>query len=294
MRAALLTTAVLLTGLTACSDRAVEVDDEAGSTSESEAETSESETGTSESTGGSSSDTDSESELGTVDGPGFLDDGFDTGFSPTCDAFLQDCPEGEKCVASSASNTTWDSNSCVPITGEGQPGDPCSSNGRAFPSDDCGEDSMCVFADDPDQGVCRSFCEGSFDNPLCPEGLACVIGNDGAINWCLELCDPLLQDCPGDDICSFDSNYAFVCLPSTSTAGPGAECSGSLPRDCQAGSLCVSADAVPGCMGPSCCAPICDLGAPNPNLDCPAETGCALLWQENPPGFEDVGVCVAG
>ena len=68
--------------------------------------------------------------------------------SPACDPYMQDCPEGEKCVPmASPGSDAFDENKCVPVTGEGEPGDACAYGGVNEATDDCGPDSYCYFVD---------------------------------------------------------------------------------------------------------------------------------------------------
>jgi hypothetical protein len=53
----------------------------------------------------------------------------DFGWPSECDPFLQDCPEGEKCVSYASSGGSWDANKCVPVLGDGAAGEPCSYGG---------------------------------------------------------------------------------------------------------------------------------------------------------------------
>lgn len=55
-----------------------------------------------------------------------------TGVTP-CDVFKQDCPEGEKCSAyADDGGTSWNASKCVPVNGDGQPGEPCTVEGSAL------------------------------------------------------------------------------------------------------------------------------------------------------------------
>lgn len=60
-------------------------------------------------------------------GTGDTDCGFvcDTEGAGPCDLFGQDCPEGAKCTLVSEGGGWWSGTKCVPVTGDGQPGDAC-------------------------------------------------------------------------------------------------------------------------------------------------------------------------
>lgn len=208
-----------------------------------------------------------------------------------CDPWMQDCPNGEKCVPYSNNGGPWNANKCVTITGEGQPGDVCTSDGVSQGTDSCGADSHCWDVMDIDgqlQGVCTTFCQGSPDNPVCGPDTACLNANEGSINLCVATCDPLSQDC-GSGLGCFWANNDFQCI---FTAGDimGGEACGFI-NDCAPGHLCAAADLLPNCNGSACCTPYCDLTTP----ECgdPA-TECSAFFEEGtaPPNYESVGVCI--
>jgi Mg-chelatase subunit ChlD len=135
------------------------------------------------------------------DSEGGADDGADDtggGFGPSyldlsegtqCDPFVQDCPDGEKCVAYSAYGREWDSNKCVPVLGSGMPGEACTYGGIYEATDDCEGTSYCWDVVDvmgAPQGVCTQFCTGTADSPVCPDGFDCLIAYSGSINMCID------------------------------------------------------------------------------------------------------------
>ena len=67
------------------------------------------------------------------------------GAESTCDPWLQDCPEGEKCAAYNAGSDTWNANKCVMLKGSAQTGDPCTYDGADFGTDDCDVGYMCYY-----------------------------------------------------------------------------------------------------------------------------------------------------
>lgn len=213
----------------------------------------------------------------------------DLGSASTCDPWMQDCMDGEKCVAYASSGGTWDANKCVPVMGDGQPGDECTYDGAVESTDTCGEDSWCWDVSEENLGTCTSFCTGSPDNPECDPGTSCSIANTGSINLCLLDCNPLLQDCPADGTSCFWEGTNFVCANATSNIPTGDPC--GFINDCEGGNVCLAPEALPNCMGASCCVAFCDLAEGTCIID---GTECTAFYEENtaPPGLEDVGVCI--
>jgi Mg-chelatase subunit ChlD len=123
------------------------------------------------------------------DGGGGSSQGFvpfsDFGAVAECDPFAQDCPEGEKCVAYASTGGQLDANKCVVVTGSGIAGDPCNYGGVVEASDDCNEVSYCWDVVET-MGSCTQFCDGTADDPQCPEGLECLIAYEGSINLCVD------------------------------------------------------------------------------------------------------------
>ncbi len=209
-----------------------------------------------------------------------------------CDPFMQDCPEGEKCVPyASDGGNVWNANKCVQVTGDGAVGDSCTWGGIVEATDDCGADSICWDVMDVDGqaiGVCTQYCEGTADNPICPMSTSCIIINEGSINLCIANCDPLLQDC-GAGLGCFWANTAFSCIFTAGEIPPNEPC--GYINDCAPGNLCADAASLPSCAGSACCTPFCDLADP---ACATMGTECVTFFEEGmaPPGYEDVGVCV--
>ncbi|WP_244923998.1 ribulose phosphate epimerase [Enhygromyxa salina] len=237
---------------------------------------------------------------GDGDSIGDPDDGTETGanFVPLdlvgeeqCDPWAQDCQEGEKCVPYGSTGGNWDNNKCVPVEGDGQPGDTCVYGGTAAATDDCGADSHCWDVMDVDGqavGVCTPFCSGNPDSPICGPGTSCLVANEGSITLCIETCDPLLQAC-SEGLGCFWANNEFNCI---FTAGdiPEAEPCGFV-NDCAPGLLCTTGEVLPSCTGSNCCTAYCELSSP----ECPVEgTECSPFFEEGtaPPTYEDVGLCI--
>ncbi len=193
-----------------------------------------------------------------------------------CDVFAQDCMEGDKCVAYGQASNSWNSTRCVPVTGELQPGDTCSApEGGLAGIDDCGAGAFCWDVLN-NLGVCVALCGGTPDAPTCASETVCLISNDGVLNLCLPSCDPLIQDCPGDDLC-LPSDNGFFC--SQDASGDGGQlddpCQGS--NVCDKGLLCrntgtASSECDPNSTG--CCQPYCEY----PDAVCPHDDQVCLQW----------------
>jgi hypothetical protein len=162
-------------------------------------------------------------------------------------------------------------------------------------NDTCELGNMCWNAD-PDTGIgtCIAFCTGSPDAASCPAGTNCVIVNNGVLAICLPDCDPLAQDCEeAGDLCIPDPNgEGYVCVLNASgdMAPYGTPC--NYANSCNAGLICVDPAGVPEpeCASASgCCSPMCSIAAGDP---CPgAGQTCEPVFDPQPPGYEDVGVC---
>jgi hypothetical protein len=217
-----------------------------------------------------------------------------------CDIWSEaDCPEGEKCtaVACEVGSNSWDMNVCKPIGGAAEIGEPCTYLPQSWVSgeDTCAPGGMCWDMDaDTGEGMCVEFCKGSPEDPQCGPDTICAIFNDGVLPLCMSTCDPIGQDCEGDQACLPDESGAgFICVLSTGTGAPyGTPC--NYVNSCNPGLLCIDAAAVPEseCEGAwGCCSPLCDLQS---GESCPGEGQACLPFYPldvTPPGYEDVGVC---
>jgi hypothetical protein len=226
-----------------------------------------------------------------------------------CEPFIQDCPEGEKCTAwSSNGGGTWDANKCVEVTGAAEPGDECSSEGAASGVDSCIKGAMCWSVDDMGVGTCVALCTGSPDAPVCADDDgACVIANDGALNLCLPVCDPLLQDCLDPNEVCYPINDGFACAPDASGEEGQHNDSCGFINSCDKGLMCADAAVVgAGCEPPAtgCCTPFCEctmwdpvtfkcqdpaVKCPNPDQSCVQYFTAPFPLQ--PANAEDIGVC---
>ncbi len=274
----------------------LDVGDEASTSDEVGAEAS-STTTTTETTQTTETTTETSESLGTETGSESSDA---SDFVPQTDSLLDceasctpfcGCAEGEKCVAYSDDDTTWNANKCALVLGEGSPGDACTWTGLADASDDCDANSHCwnlVEVDGQVQGTCVAGCGGTPDAPICDPGSSCLIANEGSLALCLPTCDPLVQDCADGQAC-YAGNEAFNCVFTSSNHALGEAC--EFVNDCALGSLCIDAAALPTCAGGACCAAYCDLATPSCAT---AGTECSAVFElgSAPLGLEDLGVCL--
>ena len=208
-----------------------------------------------------------------------------------CDPWVQDCPDGEKCVPYGSTGGNWDANKCVPVLGDGQAGDTCTWDGTSVATDSCGPDTYCwdvVELEGELVGVCTEFCTGTPDDPICDQESSCVIVNEGSITLCIDTCDPLLQAC-GEGLGCFWTNNDFNCVFTAGDIAEAQPC--GYVNDCAPGLVCASSSVLPSCEGTDCCTAYCDLSDP----DCPdAATECAPFFDEGtaPPNYVDIGVCI--
>jgi hypothetical protein len=213
----------------------------------------------------------------------------DTSLDHPCAPFAQDCPEGEKCVPYGSTGGNWDANKCVPILGDKQPGESCSYAGVIEATDDCDASSHCwdvMDVDGEQMGICTRFCEGTPENPQCPEQTSCLISNNGSITLCIKTCDPIAQDCgPGLECVEFNGH--FNCIFTGGGSWIGEPC--DQMADCPPGGICMNASVFPECAGSACCAQICSLADPSCTLE---GTACVAYFDDPPPGGEDLGVCI--
>jgi hypothetical protein len=212
-----------------------------------------------------------------------------------CDQFLQDCPEGEKCVPYSSAGGNWDASKCVPIMGDAKPGEPCWYGGIVEATDNCDASSICwdVMEIDGDAiGTCHWLCTGAPDNPECPVGSSCSINGSGVINVCIFGCDPLIQDC-GSGLGCWWANGNFQCIFTTQDLPTGEPC--GFINDCAIGHSCTAAEALPSCAGAACCAPFCELEQGDQPCEALPGTSCLPFFSEGEalPGYEHVGLCIS-
>ncbi len=238
---------------------------------------------------------------------GFICPGESTGMEATiklCDVFKQDCPEGEKCSAfAEGGGSSWNATKCVPVTGEGTPGDVCKTEGGGVSGlDDCEKGGFCWDVNEMNEGICVELCGGTEAAPTCSDEqeFNCAVVNDGVLNLCLPNCDPLVQDCEGDDLC-LPIGDTFVCVLDASGADTGKALDPcEFANACDKGLVCLNPSASGKCDANAggCCMPLCDLAdqqaADAGCKEVADDTSCVSLYEEGmaPPDFETVGICV--
>jgi hypothetical protein len=290
-------TAALLFG---CTDRPLDGDD-AGATSTGQASTS---TGADPSTSTSTSTSDdvtghphpgtatipttTASSTAPSTGP---DTGMDTGdFTTTCGFICEpdlppnnadcpgtqqldpECPEGHKCTIEGSIGDTQ----CVEIVPNPKGLDePCTVTGDMFSGlDDCGLGLLCWDADGRGKGTCIGLCDGEPDC-VCPDpSVMATWCQDCAVGLCLPGCDPLLQDCDGDDEVCIPNGEEFFCTPDASGDEGQVNDPCEFINACDKGLFCADpalagAGCLPGSAG--CCTPFCEFpggACPNPDQQC--------------------------
>lgn len=243
----------------------------------------------SESEDGSSTSTESSSSNAT-----FIPDPDHPSEPVSCDPFMQDCPEGEKCVPYASDGGNWNANKCVPVNGDQAPGEPCIYAGKREGTDDCDASSLCWNVTEVEGelvGECLPFCLGRPDRPQCPEESFCPISGDGSINVCIPRCDPLVQDCDEGRGCYWGGS-AFICAVTIDDIPVGEPC--GFINDCVPGLVCVTAEVVPNCAGSACCSAFCNTSLGDEQCAVLPGTTCSGFFEEGmePPGYETVGVCI--
>jgi hypothetical protein len=221
-------------------------------------------------------------------------DGFAEG-TLECDVFAQDCDPGQKCAAwAEGGGSAWNATKCVDITGDGAPGEPCTTIGGGVSGmDDCRLGAMCWDVNAENQGTCIKLCTGSPDAPICPVKFYCAISGDGTLNLCLPTCDPLLQDCPGGELC-IPNGDQFICVLDASGEMSAINDPCEFANACDKGLYCINtASASIACQqgAQGCCQPFCIFPGspcPNPDQEC-------LQWfdpmMEIPSEYAHVGIC---
>lgn len=109
---------------------------------------------------------------------------------------------------------------------------------------------------------------------------------------CIELCDPVEQDCPPGEACLPDQP-GFSCRRIVTMEDSGMRrklhdpCEAGSQR-CEPGLVCMQV-AAPGCTGSSgCCVAICDMN----RSECTDGTECFPIFEAAAMCYEHVGACV--
>jgi hypothetical protein len=216
-----------------------------------------------------------------------------------CSNWAQDCPDGQKCMPfADNGGTAWNATKCVDVEEDADsPGDPCTVEGGAVSGlDSCEFGAMCWDVNpQTNEGICVSLCTGTPDAPVCDLDFTCFVSNDGILNLCLLLCDPLAPECIGDDLCipNPQGQGEFTCVLDASgdEGQPFDAC--EFINSCDPGNFCALPANAMECDPEStgCCLPFCPLDQPP---ECPGVGQECLPWFEDgtaPPGFEQVGFC---
>lgn len=229
-------------------------------------------------------------------GTAFITDPDGGGVAVECSVWDQDCPDGEKCAAWAIDGgSTWNGTMCVPVAPDpAGVGETCTVEGSAVSGvDTCEFGAMCWAVDsETNEGTCVALCEGSEMAPTCaPEATACSISNEGVLNLCLPICNPLAEECGAGQGC-FPVGNVFQCAPVASGSQPGEPC--EFINACEDGAGCVSPDLVPDCPAgsASCCTAFCELQGDG--SECAAGQECVPWFEmgsEPDTCLEDVGVC---
>ena len=288
--------------LTACTVREVPGDSTTGTTSDPSTST-----GTTSSipTSTTSTTTASTPTTGTLEPttttaptlPGFAIDP-DLPGSEQCDGLKQldpECPRGQKCTIDDAPSVTQ----CVDIVDHPKGlYEPCTMMGNAWSGlDDCALGMLCWDVDERGHGVCVGLCDGTDQECKCVDPTANLIFcQECAFGLCFPWCDPLLQDCSGDDLC-IPSGADFLCVVDASGDEGQTNDPCEFENSCDKGLVCLdpkvaSSACVQNATG--CCQPFCEFMEGQPG-DCPNPDQQCLQWFDPmmpiPPGLEDVGIC---
>ena len=215
-----------------------------------------------------------------------------------CDVWAQDCPPGQKCSAwADGGGGAWNATRCVEITGDGAPGEPCTTIGGGVSGiDDCALGVMCWYLDKTSHGICVALCTGTSGTPQCPLTQSCYQADDAILNLCIPRCDPLAQDCPNEYMCiPAPDSRSFYCVPDTSDDQGQTNDPCEFANACDPGLVCLDpAAASSACdpASPGCCQPLCKFpGSPCPNPDQQCLHWFDRLGVPTPPGYESVGIC---
>ncbi|MBL4683057.1 MAG: hypothetical protein JKY37_00595 [Nannocystaceae bacterium] len=210
-----------------------------------------------------------------------------------CDLRTQECPPGHKCNIWASDGGTWNATRCFALDNDpDEVGEQCRvEGGAASGMDSCVLGALCWDVNpSTDLGVCKAYCQGTADNPICedPETLC---GGPRDFPLCLDLCCPVAQDCPLGQAC-YPESGGFSCLPDVGgeSGAFGDPC--RFINVCDPGLICWHPELVPDCDGGGCCTPMCELGTTECS-DLDSAMDCLPWYQEGhaPPGMELVGVC---
>lgn len=214
-----------------------------------------------------------------------------------CDPWQDSCPPGQKCKPYSDDLGPWAAASCVPIADPPTPTGGACVDAEWSITDDCERGAVCQGFIQEEGLRCHELCSGSLVEPTCSDACSWCFSNGGFAGVCLFPCDPRTPSCPEGQSCQILVGAPrFECGPGPGPGAAGESCDSE--GYCTEGTACVDAALVPNCAGDRCCAPVCDLDAPD---SCPAAlpgTVCAP-WPVSGPEFEanclpaGLGLCAA-
>ncbi|MBK7824145.1 hypothetical protein [Nannocystis sp.] len=218
-----------------------------------------------------------------------------------CNLFAQDCMAGQKCNAWSDDGGIFPNGAkCVQITGDKQPGEGCTVEGKFGDGiDDCVEGSICLDIDNSGKAACVAYCQGDMNDPTCPDvGDKCAFLFEPTVPLCFPACDPLAQDCSPAETCvpniaALGAEF-FVCMPRVFEEIPGQYGDACYALSgCDPSFLCIFAENVPGCGGTYCCSTYCDIDMPETCLAFDDTLTCVPWFEQGKatPGYENVGIC---
>ena len=213
-----------------------------------------------------------------------------------CDSFTQDCPEGQKCAAwADDGSNSWNALKCVEVTGTDKPGEACTADLNGLSGkDSCIEGAMCWNWNEEGVGTCLALCSGTAEAPICDPSSLCSIGGDSVLALCIPICDPLLQDCPGGDLC-IPNGDNFVCVLDAGGEEGQVNDPCEFVNVCDPGLMCLDSASVGAGCDPTvggCCSPFCKFpggACPNPDQSC-VQWFDPMQLPENDPQL-DIGVC---
>lgn len=249
-----------------------------------------------------STTTDAPTTSTATTGPSFIvpNDG-GAGGTKECDQWIEDCPEGQKCMPYSGDgDNAWESLKCVPVVPDPDGlGDPCMVFGSGASGEDTCDKHVLCWAVDPETGLgtCTAMCTGSPDMPKCAQPMSyCHNSAEGVLTLCFPTCDPLAQDCPNSQLCIYNPQdpNSFLCTLDASGDEGQAFDPCEYINACDPGLLCANPALAAECdqMAGGCCLPWCNLSVMPP--PCPGKNQTCLPWYEKgqaPPSYENVGVC---
>lgn len=128
-------------------------------------------------------------------------------------------------------------------------------------------------------GICHQICNAG----PCLDGTLCVIPAALDVGICQEQCNPLDPACADGHACMPAVGVGFACHPAV-PEGTDEGCDGHA--QCVSGSACVQAPQCDDGFFDGCCAPYCDLDAP----DC-AEGQTCVGYGSPLPDYDNVGYC---